>query len=986
MVFPEVELSAIGRKQTPVRFGGGERLLNTMAWRFKVSKFKNATPKFPKKEELIQEVPVGNPSYSCGNHIKASCVYMVFNVDTTNGGSLGYLPLNAQGRIGSDLCYIHAHGEFVSDYDFSPFDDYMLASGAYDNTIKVWLLPEEFVRGSVTDPVLSLPTQNHRIENVLWHPTAEGVLSVSTDKSIKIFDVAAGKENYANNVHGDQVQSISWKSTGSVIASTCKDKHLRLLDLRGNAVVQETEGHQNVKDTRVLWLGETEYIFSTGFNRNQQREYKLWDIRAFQSPLVTSDAQGNGTLMCFYDEDTKMVFLAGKSDSSIKFLELTEKSPYLTEGMTDHTEQIKGAALVPKRAMELMSGEVDRLLLLARQSIISVPFIVPRKSYRDFHDDLYPETACGEPALTAEQWFSGEDNVVAKVKPTPNKPLVKHERRGLLLGNGTKYSYSNQEEIAVSKVEVTVKPSVTAPKPAVQQKNPAVTPGAQDSKRVTSPSSTNIPTSKVNLNGLLETQQPPAEPAENPAKIIKAFKGVHQSKLRYVIGKTLHPSTHITNIKNLCKTIPGESDFFVANNHRCAVPLEGAGGIIAILELTQPGRLGNTIEEMPTIQNGSKVADFVWDPFDDFRLVVACDNARINVWKIPPEGLPVGPSQDKPEFYLRGHSEKVYFVRYHPLVKDILMSSSYDMTVRMWNLSTKSEVMQLRGQEDQVFCIGWSPCSKLCATVCKDGLIRVYEPRKSPDPIRQGKGPDGSRGARVLWVLDGHYLLVSGFEKTSNQQLIMYNAETLQVLNTVEVERNPSILIPHYDEDTSVIYLHARGERTVDNYEVCDESPYLFPNTSINLTSLHQGLVFVPRNKLDVAAVEVARAWRLTNNTVEPVSFTVPRVRTEYFQDDLFPDTRVTWEPALTADQWLAGQNTKPRTISLRPVGMKLLSEAPLEEPKPKKYESYNPSVYKSDEQKKDELMTAIVGKLELSSEPLPQDLAEGVEEDEWED
>lgn len=66
---------------------------------------------------------------------------------------------------------------------------------------------------------------------------------------------------------------------------------------------------------------------------------------------------------------------------------------------------------------------------------------------------------------------------------------------------------------------------MTAPKPAVQQKNPAVTPGAQDSKRVTSPSSTNIPTSKVNLNGLSETEQPPAEPAENPAKIIKAFKG-----------------------------------------------------------------------------------------------------------------------------------------------------------------------------------------------------------------------------------------------------------------------------------------------------------------------------------------------------------------------------------------------------------------------------------------------------------------------------
>lgn len=56
--------------------------------------------------------------------------------------------------------------------------------------------------------------------------------------------------------------------------------------------------------------------------------------------------------------------------------------------MTDHTEQIKGAALVPKRAMELMSGEVDRLLLLARQSIISVPFIVPRKVLRLFYVHL----------------------------------------------------------------------------------------------------------------------------------------------------------------------------------------------------------------------------------------------------------------------------------------------------------------------------------------------------------------------------------------------------------------------------------------------------------------------------------------------------------------------------------------------------------------------------------------------------------------------
>ena len=64
--------------------------------------------------------------------------------------------------------------------------------------------------------------------------------------------------------------------------------------------------------------------------------------------------------------------------------------------------------------------------------------------------------------------------------------------------------------------------------------------------------------------------------------------GVRQSKYRFITGQTLHPSQHLTNLKNLCKTVPHESDLFVANVQRCAVPLDGAGGIIAVLEV---GRL-----------------------------------------------------------------------------------------------------------------------------------------------------------------------------------------------------------------------------------------------------------------------------------------------------------------------------------------------------------------------------------------------------------
>lgn len=42
----------------------------------------------------------------------------------------------------------------------------------------------------------------------------------------------------------------------------------------------------------------------------------------------------------------------------------------------------------------------------------------------------------------------------------------------------------------------------------------------------------------------------------------------------------------------------------------------------------------------------------------------------------------------------------------------------------------------------------------------------------------------------------------------------------------------------------------------------------------------------------------------------------------EFFQDDLYIDTAVCWEPALTASAWLSGINGKHKKISLKPKDM----------------------------------------------------------------
>lgn len=49
-----------------------------------------------------------------------------------------------------------------------------------------------------------------------------------------------------------------------------------------------------------------------------------------------------------------------------------------------------------------------------------------------------------------------------------------------------------------------------------------------------------------------------------------------------------------------------------------------------------------------------------------------------------------------------GHTEKIYSLRFHPLAADVLASSSYDLTIRIWDLQAGVERLRLQGHGDQV--------------------------------------------------------------------------------------------------------------------------------------------------------------------------------------------------------------------------------------------------------------------------------------------
>ncbi|XP_037087762.1 coronin-7-like [Pollicipes pollicipes] len=988
-----------------------------MAWRFKPSKYKNAAPVVPKKELWIRDVDAGSPPPG-GMPIAASAALMAFVVRNRNGGSVAILPVNETGRQDHGPPLLAAHADCVTDMTFSPFDDGLLATGSADCTVRVWSVPEGGLEPGL-EPELSLDAADRRLERVLFHPTADCLLSAAFGTTVRLWDILHQKQLYSWDGHGDQVQSMSWRGDGGCLATTSRDTLLRVLDPRADKVCHEGEAHVGSRDSWVTWLGCTEKLVTTGFDQYRQRQVTLRDLRKPERPLktLTSDSC-TGILVPLYDADTGMLFLAGKGDTSISYMEVTDKEPFFVEGIKHTGEQTKGACLVPKRALDVMNAEVNRILQLTSQAVVPITYQVPRKTYRDFHGDLYPDTPGCDPAMSAAQWWAGADRPPRRVSLDPAKVVITdlQRRRGRLVDRHNEPEPSGEEADNKSLSESTpevkhvpskptplAKPTNLGPKPYAPPKPAAVSVRPEAGDAPPPPPAERQEEGAGERRSALELrrayeqrlssveEKPVSPPMPKRTSVNKSFRRV--SKCRFMKATPVHKSEQFENIKNLNKSTTNECNGIYANPEYTAILLAGPGGKVCVLNMQRPGRQPDGV--VPCLLNGAKVMDFSWDPFDNSRIAVGCDDGCVRVWRIPAGGL-TEPTNEC-ETTLAVHQERLLTLQYHPLADGVLASAGQDRRVIVWDRERPR--LELETHPDQIFSLAWSPCGRYLATLCKDARLRVFEPRAGPEPLRVGDSHRGPRGGRVCWVLGGHYLITTGFDKSSERQISLYRASDLErPVTTLSLDVSPSILMPHYDPDTSTLFLTAKGDTSVLGYEVAEDYPHLFPLTPYKTPSCHQGVAFLPKSVCDVRKVEFARCVRLLPTAAVPISFSVPRVKADLFQDDLFPPTRVTWEATMTAEEWLGGANVPARLLDLQPDDMVPLSKEKGGVDAPKKAQPAGPKATngqhstpissfapKPDKKKGQELESSLSDKL-ATNFTLEQDTMEGVAEEEWDE
>ena len=79
---------------------------------------------------------------------------------------------------------------------------------------------------------------------------ANCVLSISKEFLTK------GQSVNSIECHPDVIYSMSLNRTGSLLATTCKDKKLRIIDPRSGEVLRIGDCHQGNKASKVVYLGK----------------------------------------------------------------------------------------------------------------------------------------------------------------------------------------------------------------------------------------------------------------------------------------------------------------------------------------------------------------------------------------------------------------------------------------------------------------------------------------------------------------------------------------------------------------------------------------------------------------------------------------------------------------------------------------------------------------------------------------------------------
>lgn len=854
----------------------------------KSSTFKYASIK--ESKQVYVNLPLETPSPTSAS-IAASAKFVA--TQAVSSGRVMVIPTDfSEYKATNTPSTLLASGAQIKDLSFSPFSDTLLATVSADESVKLWEIPRGGLEADMSNPSAEIACQGGELHSLSFHPLVANLAAVGGKSGVQIVDPVAESQISSFDVsgYGKDIVTVVWDYYGKQVACIGKDYRMSLFDPRSadTNVLGNAKKSGRFRPQAAAFMGSKNYLVATGVNSSRQPVVQCYDPRMMGESFADEDLEMSpGYTMPLYDPDTRILYITLRGSGMVRMFDCS-KTILKKRDLVGMSKKIlgkfiiSGCCLAPKFACDVTGAEIAKIYARGKNSILPISVTVPKK-VEGFHSDLYPNSLSNQPStVDSKTWASGSD-------PKPQLLKITADLKNFLRGDAKAQRDQKDSQVAAQKQEET-----KAAEKTIQKQMDSVFENKVASRI------------QCKLRRTAFTHLGGREPTDKA----KAYFDLK------VTSKALRMSQNLD-----------------LNSKFIAFPWKTSGGSgVAVIPRSRP--LGRTSNPVKVRGHTEQVSCFALSRLQPDLMATGAPDAMCKVWRLSD---PLG-SKDLTESVASFEcSGKLLGVDFHPRATDVLLtySMAFDQChMRLWDIKEKKEkvLIDAHGSSEIMFA-SFNVTGSLIATTAKDKKVRIINARDGKVQTEFAV-KEAQRDCFVFFLDESDRFIVTvGFASGGTRQVSLWDTNSKTCLCSEEIEGGSGALMPILDRDTRTLYVASAGSPSVLFFLLSTEKPYIETLGRYKGSADFKGFSMVPKTELDVKSVQVNRGYRLSKDRITSISFTIPRRRSTFFQDDIFVPT-LSPEPGLSGNEWFtraAPAKEKPVYVSLCPKGMTPVSEAPEE-------------------------------------------------------